>query len=262
MNLPDNFLTLLPPPEEWSDERVEGYLNGAVKFIKSLGNTAVNVPEVVPYGRKKDRPLPFRPKMDLLRFARMLKERGLEVYTDRYAPLMERDGFLRFLREAVAVVDGVVVVGSVSSGMENPGYTAVEGIKLAREYFESVGAITIFEREREVERVCEKARAGATFFLSQITFYPERVRAFLSSLRSECERRGMALPRVYVSVAPVYGEKDRELLRWMEVDVPPTPPDLITLVREVKKVPGVAGINYEHLRYSNLPVLYDLDLPA
>jgi len=262
VSLPGNFLTLLPPPAEWPKEKVEEYVNLAVNLTIKLGDAAVNVPEVIPYGRKGNRPLPFRPKMDLLKFARMLKSRGLRVYVDRHVPLMEREEFHRFLKGSRNVADGVVVVGRVTSRMKNPGYAAVEGIRLAREYFADVGAITIFERDREVERVCGKVRAGATFFLSQITFYPGRVREFIYALKVECERRGLRFPKVYVSVAPVYEKRDRELLKWMDVDLPPIPPDLITLVREIKNTPGVAGINYEHIRYPNLPRLHDLNFPV
>jgi len=86
VSLPGNFLTLLPPPAEWPKEKVEEYVNLAVNLTIKLGDAAVNVPEVIPYGRKGNRPLPFRPKMDLLKFARMLKSRGLRVYVDRHVP--------------------------------------------------------------------------------------------------------------------------------------------------------------------------------
>lgn len=249
-------MTLLPPPADWGRDEVEAYIGVAKVILGRIGGVA-NVPEVVPYSGVGERPLPFRPKVDLLTFARLLKGRGVPSYIDRYVSLMEREEYLRFLSEAAGVVEGVVVVGKVSSALPHPGYDVLEGIRLAKGVFGDVGAIVIFEREGEVERACDRVKAGATFLVSQITFHPDRVRAFLEAFRRVCPH----LPRLYVSIAPVFSEGDLALLKWMRVDVPSPPPELPSLVREVRNIPGVYGINYEHLRYSNLKRLAHLDLP-
>ncbi len=251
MSLPKGFLTLLPPPAHWSKGEVADYVRTAKGVLK--GGVAVNVPEVVSVGRREGRPVPFRPKMDLLRFASLLVGEGLRAYVGRYAPLMDKGDFVGFLREASSVVEGVVVVGKVRSDRIYPGYDALTALGLAREYVGVVGAITIVERGGEVERVCAKVEAGAEFFISQITFHPERVRRFVEGLKERCERRGLPFPKVYVSVAPVFTERDRALLEWMEVEVPATPPPPEELAERMREIPGVAGINYEHLRYGNLP---------
>jgi 5,10-methylenetetrahydrofolate reductase len=124
-----------------------------------------------------------------------------------------------------------------------------------------VGAITIFEREDEVERVCRKIKAGANFLISQITFHPGRVREFTRALTKKCYEKNLKYPPLYVSVAPIYGRRDVELLNWMDVDVPSDVPDISSLVEEMAKIPGVSGINYEHIRYTNLKRLYDLRPP-
>lgn len=252
MSLPRGFLTLLPPPSRWSEDEVLDYVGIAKGIVEGAKGVAINVPEVVPLGRREGRPVSFRPKMNLLRFASLLLREGLRTYLDRYAPLMGREDYVRFLSRASSIVEGVVVVGKLRSDWSYPGYDVLPALTLARRYFERVGAIMIFEREGEVERVCAKVEAGATFFVSQITFSPERVANFMDGLKRECVGSGLSFPPIYVSLAPVFTDKDRALLEWMEVEVPPSPPPPEELARRMLEIPGVAGINYEHLRYGNL----------
>ncbi|NPA80065.1 MAG: hypothetical protein GXO29_03315 [Thermotogae bacterium] len=249
MNLPGDFLTLLPPPVVWDEGRVREYVGEAEALVSNLGgDVAVNVPEVVRLSRRP-RPFPFTEKMDLLEFGRLLKGRGLDVYLDRHFPLLPKEKTLRWMEEAKTVADGVVVVGRILSDYPYPGYDVEEAISLARRIFPHVGAITIINRPNEEVRACSKVRAGADFLISQITFMPEEVERFVIKLKGAC---GGSFPRLYVSVAPVFGEEELQLLRWMEVPIPRRIPPLKALAERMREIPGVAGINYEHLRYSNV----------
>ena len=252
MITPRRLLTLLPPPEAWDNGKVERYVSSALTILSLLGNGFLNVPEVVPLSRVPNRPLPFRSKIDLLEFGKLLKSKGISLYLNRYFPLVPKGRTRSWLKEAKGVADGVVVVGKITSRYRYPGYTVEEAVRLATEYFRHVGVITIFEREGEVNRVCRKVKAGANFLVSQITFYPERVRQFSTAVDRRCKELNLPTPRLYVSLSPVFGTEDVELLRWMEVDVPRRIPPMGTLVRAMLEIPGVFGINYEHLRYSNL----------
>ncbi|NPB02793.1 MAG: hypothetical protein GXO39_00020 [Thermotogae bacterium] len=254
MSLPENFITVLPPPSSWKVEEVDNYLKWAFKLREKVKG-AFLIPEVLPHAGYGERPIPFQEKIPLLEFASLLGKGG-KVFVSRYFSTIQREEAARWLDDAGSSVDGVLVVGKTPGSTRAFGMDVLEAITLAKRYFEDVGAILIAGRPDETVRVCRKIETGATFFVSQITFDPLPLEVLLSALEKTCPSI-----TVYPSVAPIVGKREVELLEWMGVAVPDPIPSVGKLIGRLLKLPLVGGMNYEHILLGNLRKLAYMDIP-
>ncbi len=237
------LITVLPPPKSWDEDKTASYTESALNLLKLLGGVAL-VPEVHPEAGRGRRPVPFKEKTDVLEFALRLRSLGCDVVLSKYVSTVDREVFEEWTIEASRVVKGVVLVGKPFSGYPIPpnAHTVETAIPIAKRRFERVGGIVIPERRGELERVERRISLGMDFLVSQITFFPERVLDLEMGLRDRVP--------IYTSITGVFSERDVELLEWMGVEVPPNPPGLRSLMGRVCR------FNLEHLRYTNLPLLY------
>lgn len=202
------------PPPVGKPESVERTVE-EIKRFRPLFD-AVNLPEIHDESRGQDRTFKFIERMDPRSLgARILRECETEVIVNRcvvYAP--DQTSWLKHTREEFGIRQ-VVLVGGESSEVHYPGPSVLETAEEARAAGLpiSLGGITIPSRSHEAERIRKKARAGITFYTSQVLFDSNDIVGLIHRLN------GLEA-RLFLSFAPVSDPRDIEFLRWLGADIP------------------------------------------
>ena len=256
---------------------------------------ALHVPEVRPEAARSwsgSRPIPFVPKLDPRRFARLLQEGfpHLETIVSRRVVYTHWANQRRWLLRAQRVfgIRNLLLVGGESRRIRYPGPSVEEAARRIRGDSELrgcgffLGGIAIPTRRGEAQRLREKARSGIRFFTTQLIFEPDSVQRLLYRYHELCSEGKESPQRVFLSFAPVSSERDLEFFRWMGAEVPPeveaeilqgwigtawrsiavaerTLRDVLAFHRE-EKLSVPLGINVEHALRHNFEVSRDLAL--
>ena len=216
---------VIPPPEAWSFEKIESWSLELAKMLLENGVRAVNLPEVVNESRESERAVPFLKKMDNLAFASVLRKHigAADIIPNKISVRQPRSEFLAWIEECkTQEIDSIVLVGKESKSISYPGLSVIEASRLVKQHTSTlnVGGITIFTRKREARRILEKMLGGVEFFVSQILFETANFKCVLLGLERRCREQGIAMPRIYLSLAPASNKDEIEFMRWLGVEFP------------------------------------------
>lgn len=204
---------MVPPAAEKAGA-IDGALEEAAK-VKDLVN-GINLPEIHDESRNEARTVKFVRRIEPRQLgARIQREVGAEVIVNRCVVRDPDPGaWFRETEEAYGL-HHVVMVGGESSQIQYPGPNVVEAAERlgAAGVPTTLGGISIPSRAHEAERVRRKAKAGLTFFTTQVLFDPNDIVWLLQRLN------GLEA-RMFLSFAPVSHPRDLEFLRWLGADIP------------------------------------------
>jgi len=217
-------IEILPPPINWSQERITKYCQKVAELLRKLDILIVDIPEVVNEtrnGRRRD----FVPKMDNFHFASLLKHyhHDIIVILCKICVLIDKQSFEEWVAQVYQKgIRHLVLVGGESPNIQYPGYTVLEATRFIKQRYPQIklGGITIFTRDDEVERIQKKMDAGMEFFYSQIIFEAANGKQILLNLSKECKKKEISMPKIYLSIAIASKSKDIEFMKWLGVEFP------------------------------------------
>jgi hypothetical protein len=239
------IFTAVPPPLRWDEERIRKRAEEFVRILESAGLRIMNIPEV-----------PQREKVSPIEFSRVIKgiNEKVDVIIDK---VVSKGDLEENFREISEITDKVALV--------NVGEK--EGVvRLAKGYFREVYGIAIFSREGEDFRLFKRTAWGFDGFISQIIFETESLKRTLEGYYGLCEREGIKPVKIFVSIAPIRGERDINFLEGFRVKIPENVKMEILVGRGLEVAKALAGevlslklgINVEHVMMDNLPLAGEL----
>jgi hypothetical protein len=235
------IFTAVPPPSRWDEEKVRKRAEEFVRILESAGLRIMNIPEV-----------PKREKVSPIEFSRVIKgiNEEMNVIIDK---VVSKEDLEETLREISEITDKVALVNIGEK----------EGVvRLANGYFREVYGIAIFSREGEGFRLFKRTVWGFDGFISQIIFETESLKRTLEGYYGLCEREGIKPAKIFVSIAPIRGERDINFLEGFRVEIPENVKMEILAGRGLDVAKALAeevlslnlGINVEHVMMDNLPL--------
>jgi hypothetical protein len=233
------IFTAVPPPLRWDEERIRKRAEEFVRILESAGLRIINIPEV-----------PQREKVSPIEFSKVIKgiNENMDVIIDK---VVSKEDLEEIFREISEITDKVALV--------NVGEK--EGVvRLAKEYFREVYGIAIFSREGEDFRLFKRTVWGFDGFISQIIFETESLKRTLEGYYGLCEREGIKPAKIFVSIAPIRGERDINFLEGFRVEIPENVKMEILAGRGLDVAKALAeevlslklGINVEYVMMDNL----------
>lgn len=239
------IFTAVPPPSRWNEERIRKRAEEFVRILESAGLRIMNIPEV-----------PQREKVSPIEFSRVIKgiNEKVDVIIDK---VVSKEDLEEIFREISEITDKVALV--------NIGEKE-EVVRLAKGYFREVYGIAIFSREGEDFRLFKRTVWGFDGFISQIIFETESLKRTLEGYYGLCEREGIKPVKIFVSIAPIRGERDINFLEGFRVKIPENVKMEILVGRGLDVAKALAeevlslklGINVEHVMMDNLPLAGEL----
>jgi hypothetical protein len=233
------IFTAVPPPSRWDEERIRKRAEEFVRILESAGLRIMNIPEV-----------PRREKVSPIEFSRVIKgiNEKMDVIIDK---VVSKEDLEETFREISEITDKVALVNVG----ENEGV-----VRLAKGYFREVYGIAIFSREGEDFRLFKRTVWGFDGFISQIIFEMESLKRTLEGYYGLCEREGIKPAKIFVSIAPIRGERDINFLKGFRVEIPENVKMEILAGRGLDVAKALAeevlsfklGINVEHVMMDNL----------
>jgi RNA recognition motif-containing protein len=231
------IFTAVPPPSNWDEERIRKRAEEFVRILESAGLRIMNIPEVPQ-------------KVSPIEFSRVIKgiNENMDVIIDK---VVSKEDLEEIFREISEITDKVALV--------NVGEK--EGVvRLAKEYFREVYGIAIFSREGEDFRLFKRTVWGFDGFISQIIFETESLKRTLEGYYGLCEREGIKPAKIFVSIAPIRGERDINFLEGFRVEIPENVKMEILAGRGLDVAKALAeevlslklGINVEYVMMDNL----------
>jgi hypothetical protein len=239
------IFTAVPPPLRWDEERIRKRAEEFVRILESAGLRIMNIPEV-----------PQREKVSPIEFSRVIKgiNEKMDVIIDK---VVSKEDLEETFREISEITDKVALVNIG----ENEGV-----VRLAKGYFRKVYGIAIFSREGEDFRLFKRTVWGFDGFISQIIFETESLKRTLEGYYGLCEREGIKPVKIFVSIAPIRGERDINFLEGFRVKIPENVKMEILAGKGLYVAKALAeevlslklGINVEHVMMDNLPLAGEL----
>lgn len=231
------IFTAVPPPSRWDEERIRKRAEEFVRILESVGLRIMNIPEVPQ-------------KVSPIEFSRVIKgiNENMDVIIDK---VVSKEELEEIFCEISEITDKVALV--------NVGEK--EGVaKLAKGYFREVYGIAIFSREGEDFRLFKRTVWGFDGFISQIIFETESLKRTLEGYYGLCEREGIRSAKIFVSIAPIRGERDINFLEGFRVEIPENVKMEILAGRGLDVAKALSeevlslklGINVEHVMMDNL----------
>jgi RNA recognition motif-containing protein len=231
------IFTAVPPPSRWDEERIRNRAEEFVRILESAGLRIINIPEVTQ-------------KVSPIEFSRVIKgiNENMDVIIDK---VVSKEDLEEIFREISEITDKVALV--------NVGEK--EGVvRLAKGYLREVYGIAIFSREGEDFRLFKRTVWGFDGFISQIIFETERLKRTLEGYYGLCEKEGIKPTKIFVSIAPIRGERDINFLEGFRVEIPENFKMEILAGRGLEVAKSLAeevlslklGINVEHVMMDNL----------
>jgi len=231
------IFTAVPPPSNWNEERIRKRAEEFVRILESADLRIINVPEVPQ-------------KVSPIEFSRVIKgiNENMDVIIDK---VVSKEELEEIFCEMLEITDKIALVNIGEK----------EGVvRLAKGYFREVYGIAIFSREGEDFRLFKRTVWGFDGFISQIIFETESLKRTLEGYYGLCEREGIRPAKIFVSIAPIRGERDINFLGGFRVEIPENVKMEVlagrgldvakTLAEEVLSLK--LGINVEHVMMDNL----------
>ncbi len=231
------IFTAVPPPLRWDEERIRKRAEEFVRILESAGLRIMNIPEVPQ-------------KVSPIEFSRVIKgiNENMDVIIDK---VVSKEDLEEIFCEISEITDKVALVNIGEK----------EGVvRLAKGYFREVYGIAIFSREGEDFRLFKRTVWGFDGFISQIIFETESLKRTLEGYYGLCEREGIKPAKIFVSIAPIRGERDINFLEGFRVEIPENVKMEILAGRGLDVAKALAeevlslklGINVEHVMMDNL----------
>lgn len=216
---------VIAPPQTWETASAKQWATKTATILQKHKVSHLNLPEVVDEARLGNRPIPYLPKMDHVRFGELIREKRPEVILipHKRCAQTSKEAFASWVQKVDDKgIQHIVVVGGASRKITYPGWSVLEAAAYIKENAPKmkIGGITIFSRAQEPKRIVAKMKSGITFFLSQIIFATDAMKHVLTDLGKQCRDEGVDLPEVYISLAPLATSRDIEFMRWLGIEFP------------------------------------------
>lgn len=219
---------LTPPKATTAEERQR-----AIAALQTARVNALGVDALVLYDLQDEssrtalaRPFPFIETIDPADYAAD-HLRGVTAPKIVYQSVTRRDvpALRRSLQALQARGQAVVLVGAPSrEGAAGTKLSDAYALRTAEAPALPLGGIVIAERHEargsEVDRVLAKRAQGCAFFISQTVYAVTSTKNLLSDLHYRCQRDGVAVPPVLVTLSPCGSLRTLEFMRWLGVSVP------------------------------------------
>jgi hypothetical protein len=214
-------LELVPPN---ADDRRERALEDARKVVQLSADSGLDgrirhvmIPGMI--AEDDDRPVPMRPKLDVLDFWSIIKPElpGLNGLCTQVTAFMDESSLGKRLTDLTeAGMEGVVFVGvprTMNDG-EGSGVAPTDALSIYRELVANRGVILIPTRDGEQGRLNFKCNQGATYGMTQL-LYSDAIVDFLAEFAKNTDHR----PEVLLSFGFVPKVETRiGLINWLIQD--------------------------------------------
>lgn len=239
MTLNTIALELVPPNVDGGKERA---LEDAHKVVRYSAETGLDgrirhvmIPGMI--AEDDDRPVPMKPKLDVLDFWSIIKPElpGFNGLCTQVTAFMDEAALRQRLADlSGAGMEGVVFVGvprTMNDG-EGAGVAPTDALSIYRDEVPNRGAILIPTREGEFGRFDFKCRQGATYGMTQL-LYSDRIVDFLTEFARNTDHR----PEILLSFGFVPKVEARVgLINWLIQD-----PGNAAVAQEQEFVQRLAG---------------------
>ena len=221
MTLNTIALELVPPNVEGGRERAIEDARKVVQYSADSGLDGrirhVMIPGMI--AEEDDRPVPMKPKLDVLDFWSMIKPQlpGMNGLCTQVTAFMDEESLRGRLTElGAAGMEGVVFVGvprTMNDG-EGSGVAPTDALSIYRDLVANRGVILIPTRDGEHGRFNFKCNQGATYGMTQL-LYSDAIVDFLTEFAKTTDHR----PEVLLSFGFVPKVEDRVgLINWLIQD--------------------------------------------
>lgn len=221
MTLNTIALELVPPN---ADEGRERALEEAQKVVRHSAESGLDgrirhvmIPGII--AEDDDRPVPMKPKLDVLDFWSVVKPQltGIKGLCTQVTAFMDEPSLRGRLTELCSAgMEGVVFVGvprTMNDG-EGSGVAPTDALSIYRELVTNRGVILIPTRDGEHGRFNFKCDQGATYGMTQL-LYSDSIVGFLSEFAKETDHR----PEILLSFGFVPKMESRVgLINWLIQD--------------------------------------------
>lgn len=221
MTLNTIALELVPPN---ADEGRERALEEAQKVVRHSAESGLDgrirhvmIPGII--AEDDDRPVPMKPKLDVLDFWSVVKPQltGIKGLCTQVTAFMDEPSLRGRLTELCSAgMEGVVFVGvprTMNDG-EGSGVAPTDALSIYRELLTNRGVILIPTRDGEHGRFNFKCDQGATYGMTQL-LYSDSIVGFLSDFAKETDHR----PEILLSFGFVPKMESRVgLINWLIQD--------------------------------------------
>jgi 5,10-methylenetetrahydrofolate reductase len=215
----------VPPALRSSPARAARYLDQLIGLLRPIDRLdGLIVPELVDENHEGR---PYYRSGDAREFARTLARAAQrEVVVNKVVAHLASEAALEaWVRETLErSIHHVVLVGGSSRYVPYPGPPVIEANRRVASLLAGAGGllgnIAIPQRTGEPHRMVAKARAGASFFTTQILFDSEAIIRLLRDYERR-SREGESPPAtVLLSFAPMTEDTDAEFVRWLGAEIP------------------------------------------
>ncbi|WP_077104230.1 mycobacterial-type methylenetetrahydrofolate reductase [Mycobacterium terramassiliense] len=221
MSLNTIALELVPPNVEDGKERALEDATKVVRYSAEFGLEGrirhVMIPGMI--AEDDDRPVPMKPKLDVLDFWSIIKPElpGLRGLCTQVTAFMDEASLRQRLTELCdAGMEGVVFVGvprTMNDG-EGSGVAPTDALSIYRELLSNRGVIVIPTRDGEQGRLNFKCNQGATYGMTQL-LYSDAIVGFLTDFAKNTDHR----PEILLSFGFVPKVESRVgLINWLIQD--------------------------------------------
>jgi hypothetical protein len=214
-------LELVPPNVDDGRERA---LEDARKVVQYAGEYGLDgrirhvmIPGMI--AEEDDRPVPMKPKLDVLDFWSIIKPElpGVDGLCTQVTAFMDEPSLRGRLTELCAAgMEGVVFVGvprTMNDG-EGSGVAPTDALSIYRDLVANRGVIVIPTREGEQGRLNFKCNQGATYGMTQL-LYSDAIVGFLTEFAKNTDHR----PEILLSFGFVPKVEDGVgLINWLIQD--------------------------------------------
>jgi Mycobacterial methylenetetrahydrofolate reductase len=214
-------LELVPPNADEGRERALDEARKVVRYSAESGLDGrirhVMIPGII--AEDDDRPVPMKPKLDVLDFWSVIKPElpGINGLCTQVTAFMDESSLRRRLTSLTdAGMEGVVFVGvprTMNDG-EGSGVAPTDALSIYRDLLANRGVILIPTREGEHGRFNFKCDQGATYGMTQL-LYSDAIVGFLSEFAKTTDHR----PEILLSFGFVPKmESKTGLINWLIQD--------------------------------------------
>lgn len=221
MTLNTIALELVPPNVDGGREKAAEDAQKVVRYSAESGLDGrirhVMIPGMI--AEDDDRPVPMKPKMDVLDFWSIIRPQlpGMRGLCTQVTAFMDEASLGKRLAELTdAGMEGVVFVGvprTMNDG-EGSGVAPTDALSIYRDAVTNRGVIVIPTREGEQGRLNFKCNQGATYGMTQL-LYSDAIVGFLTDFARETDHR----PEILLSFGFVPKMETRVgLINWLIQD--------------------------------------------
>lgn len=239
MSLNTVALELVPPNADESRERAAEEAGKVARYSAESGLDGrirhVMIPGII--AEDDDRPVPMKPKLDVLDFWSVIKPElsGISGLCTQVTAFTDEPALRQRLTDLTeAGMEGVVFVGvprTMNDG-EGSGVAPTDALSIYRDLVANRGVILIPTREGEHGRLNFKCDQGATYAMTQL-LYSDAIVGFLTEFANSTDHR----PEILLSFGFVPQMESRiGLINWLIQD-----PDNAAVAEEQAFVKKLAG---------------------